>query len=105
MAKSLSQTGGFVGLEPIHEEVIYNGETVDIYFKDRTAPERDATAAHVSKYPEKSREQMCQLLTCVLHEDGPQSPLITYEKAAALRDSLLIAIVGAWIRVTEGPKA
>lgn len=105
MAKSLSQVGGFVGLEPIHETVVYNGETVDVYFKDRTAPERDATAKHVSQFPEKSREQMCQLLTHVLHEDGPDSPLITYETAASLRDSLLIAIIGAWIRVTEGPKA
>lgn len=105
MAKSLSQTGGFVGREPIHEEIIYNGEPVDIYFKDQNAEERDATAEHVKKFPERSRAQMCQLLSRVLHADGPDSPIITYEQANDLRDSLLMAIIGAWIRVTEGPKA
>lgn len=105
MGKSLAQAGGFVGLEPIHEEIIYTGDTVDIYFKDQTAPERDAMNAHILKYPDRSREQMCQMLSHVLHEDGPRSPLITYEKASQFRESMLAAIIGAWVRVVEGPKA
>ena len=105
MAKSLSQTGGFVGREPIHEEIIYNGEPVDIYFKDQNAEERDATGEHVKQFPERSRAQMCQLLSRVLHEDGPDSPIISYERASQMRDTLLTAILGAWMRVLNGPKA
>lgn len=105
MAKSLSQTGGFVGLEPIHETIIYGDEEFDVYFKDRTAPERDADSKYLEQFPENSREQTCQLLSRVLHEDGPDSPIISYDRASQMRDTLLTAILGAWMRVLNGPKA
>ena len=105
MAKSLAQSGGFVGPEPIHETFIYDGEEYDVYFKDRNALERDADSKYLEQFPERSREQTCHLFSRVMHSDGPESPIITYEVACQMCDSLLAAVLGAWMRVINGPKA
>lgn len=105
MAKSLAESGGFVGPEPLHETFIFAEEEYDVYFKDRTAPERDADDEFLKQFPENSRELTCHALSRVLHEDGPTSPIMTYERVSQMRDSLLAAILGAWLRVRSGPKA